>query len=380
MSRGECIAGVSRSRTNLLSRHAAGWLSAVIFLVLGTVASLMIWHGRVSAFDDHLRGSTSMGVVLSEQTARYIQVVDLIVQEVKSRAIALDLKSAGDFERRMGTSAMRDFLRERVRNVRQADAIVVINADGFVVNSSRPGLPQKIDATDRDYYRYFRDHDDQGIFVGALAKGRVTGDPSLYFARRVNGPNGEFLGVILGVVDVRYLSEFYQTATEHVGMSVTLARRDGAMLVRYPNTESAIGAFLPQSSPWHDRVRDGGGNYITPGLLGKVHSLVTVHPLREYPLVVDVLQPEARIYSRWRTETFCICVVTLIVALAFSGLIWVVVRQNRLQRNQNARLRTPRRCYAMARRRFGPTPKCRRTGSGSRTRIFATGITPIFHS
>ena len=78
-------------RAVLGSRLAAASLSALVLISLGAGAGLMIWHSRQSAFDDHLRGSDSMGVVLAEQTGRYVQVVDLIVQEARSKAVALDL-------------------------------------------------------------------------------------------------------------------------------------------------------------------------------------------------------------------------------------------------------------------------------------------------
>src|SRR6202011_6034699 len=101
------------------------------------------------------------------------------------------------------------------------------DADGVLVNWSRPRPPKRLDVSSRDYFIWFRDHDHPEMFIGALAKGRVSGDPSVYFARRVNGPGGKFLGLVLGIVDVKYLSDFYRAATEHLGMSVRLVRRGG---------------------------------------------------------------------------------------------------------------------------------------------------------
>jgi diguanylate cyclase (GGDEF)-like protein len=335
---GKPIAWPGRFRAVLASRSAAASLNALVLIVLGVAACLMIWHGRQSAFDDHERGLDSMGVVLAEQTGRYVQVVDLIVQEVRSKALALDIKTLEEFQRLMGTQAINAFLIERLQNVPQADAVALIGADGIVVNWSRPHLPDRMDVSGRDYFIWFRDHDDRGIFIGELAKGYATGDPNVYFARRVNEPGGRFLGVILGVVNVKYLSDFYQAATEHVGMSVRLARRDGAILIRYPNTAVTYGAKLPAVSPWYRHVSDGGGNYVAPSLVEGVRSLVSVHPLHDYPLVVDILQRESLVFAQWRTEAFYIASIALTVALSFSGLIWVVARQIRLQEEQNSKL------------------------------------------
>ena len=100
-----------------------------LLVALGAAACLMIWHGRLSAFDGHLRGSDSMGVVLAEQTGRYVQIVDLIVQEVRSKAAGLDLRTPEDFQRVMGTPAIQAFLVERVKNVPQANAVALVDAN-----------------------------------------------------------------------------------------------------------------------------------------------------------------------------------------------------------------------------------------------------------
>ena len=329
---------LGRFRVVLGSRPTTALLGALVLVALGAAACLMIWHDHQSALDEHLRGSDSMGVVLAEQTGRYVQIVDLIVQEVRSKAAGPDFATPEDFQRLMGTPAIQAYLVERVRNVPQAGAVAVIGADGIVVNRSRPGLRDRMDVSNRDYFIWCRDHDDPGIFIGALAAGRLTGEPSVYFARRVNGLGGNFLGVIVGVVDVKYLSDFYRAATEHVGMSVRLVRRDGSILIRYPNIANPFGARLPALSPWYGNVAEGGGNYVAASSINGVRNLVSVHPLRDYPLVVDILQRESDVFAKWRTEAFFIASIALIVALSFSRLIWIVRRQIRLQEKQNIKL------------------------------------------
>jgi diguanylate cyclase (GGDEF)-like protein len=332
------MAWLDRFRAVLGSRPAPALLSAMVLLALGAGACVLIWHDRQSAFDDHVRGSDSMGVVLAEQTGRYVQVVDMIVREVRSKAADLDLKTPADFQRLMGTPAIHEFLTERVKTVPQANAVALIGADGIILNWSRPDSVDAMDVSNRDYFSWCRDHDSPEMFIGALAKGRVTGAPSVYFARRVSGPGGRFLGLILGVVDVKYLNEFYRAATEHMGMSVRLERRDGAILIRYPATASQFGATIPAASPWYDHVILGGGNYVATSAIDGASNLISVHPLDDYPLVVDILQRESLVFAKWRTEALYIAIVALTTALSFCGLIRLVLRQTRLQKQQNAKL------------------------------------------
>jgi diguanylate cyclase (GGDEF)-like protein len=329
----------NRLRGLLSSGRSIVMLSAFVTVAIGVTAGLTIWHNRQSALEEHHRNMNSMGIVLAEQTSRYVQVIDLILREVQSRIATLNVVTPADFEHQLGTQEVHSYLAERSKNVPQADHIVLIDANGLVLNGSQAWPIERMVSSGRDFYTYFKEHDDPDLFVGSLSKSRGTSNLSLYFARRVNGPDRRFLGLVLGVVEIKHLIDFYQTAGENAREAVTLLRRDGTMLIRYPNPEAAVGVKLPQKSPWYARVAEGAGNYVTPGTLdGVASSLVSVHPLRDYPLVVDILMDEAEVFAQWKREAVFIVSFALAAALAFSGLFWTLARQFRRQAEQNVKL------------------------------------------
>jgi diguanylate cyclase (GGDEF)-like protein len=325
-------------RVLLRSGRAVALLSTVVVTIIIATAGFTIWHNRQSAVAEHQRSMKSMGVVLAEQTGRYVQVIDLIVLGVKSRIDNLGITTPAEFDRRFETQDVQADLAERVKNVPQADSITLVNANGLILNSSRGWPVRSADVSGRDYYIHFKEHDDPGMFIGSLSKGLVTGKLNVFFARRVSGPDGRFLGLVVGIIDIKYLSEFYHAASENLGEAVTLLRRDGTMLMRYPYPDRAIGVKLTQGSPWYERVAEGGGSYITPGVLDGTRSLVSVHPLHDYPIVVDVLLEEKLVLAEWRVEAAYIGSFALAAALAFAGLFWAQSRQFRHQAEQNAKL------------------------------------------
>jgi hypothetical protein len=152
------------------------------------------------------------------------------------------------------TQRIHGYLAERLVNVPQADAIVLEDADGLVVNWSRDRPVPRAEPSHRDFYEYFKNHNDLDVFVGSPTKNRGTAELSLFIVRRINGPDGSFLGLALAVVDIKNLIDFYQAAGSRSEEAVTLLRRDGTMLIRYPDPESAIGVKLPQRTPWFTRV------------------------------------------------------------------------------------------------------------------------------
>jgi diguanylate cyclase (GGDEF)-like protein/PAS domain S-box-containing protein len=303
-----------------------------------TTAGFIIWQARQSALDEHRRSMDSMGIVLAEQTSRHIQVIDLILQDVQARIAKLNITTPAEFEHRLAAREFHLDLAERIKNVPQADAIVLVDVNGLVVNGSRAWPTIRIDLSDRDYYQHFKDTNDPDLFVGELSRGRGTGELTLFFARRINGPGNVFCGVVVSLMDIKSLGAFYQAAGQHLNQAVTLLRRDGAMLMRFPNPGTAIGVKLPSGSPWYERVAEGGGGYRAVGTLDNAISWVSVHPLLDYPLVVDVVMRETDILDQWYMEACGIATVSLAVALMFAGLFWILARQFRRQTAQNARL------------------------------------------
>ena len=210
------LIGRLRGRLEVLwSARATMLLSVLIVAGIGATAGLLIWHERQSALEEHEHEMNSIGVVLSEQTSRYAQVIDLILRQVQSRIALLNVSTPEDFQQQLAAEEIGSYLAERVTNVPQVDAIVLIDAHGHSLNSSRAWPAPAADATGRDYYNYFKEHDDPGLFVGSVSKSRVSGNLSLFFARRINGRDGKYCGLVLGIVDIKSLSAVYQAAGEH---------------------------------------------------------------------------------------------------------------------------------------------------------------------
>jgi signal transduction histidine kinase len=192
--------------------------------------------------------------------------------------------------------------------------------------------------SDRDYYRNFVGHDDPGIFISAPTFNRVNGTPTVFIARRINGPDHDFLGVAVGAVDLRYLTDFYQAIDLPRGETVTLLRRDGLVLARYPDVTGEVGKQMPAASPWHGLVAGQGGSYRSPGYFGAIPAVVSVHPLREWPLVIDVSMQEPVALAKWRFQAMMIALGALVAASGFTVLFSVIIWQFRRQAEQNATL------------------------------------------
>ena len=123
---------------------------------------------------------------------------------------------------------------------------------------------------------------------------------------------------------------------------MTVLRRDGLVLVRYPPAEQRIGVKLPMDTPWYQLVDQGGGSYTSSGHLGNVASLVSVRPLREFPLVIDVSTSRSAALSAWRQQSLWLLVGAAFIATCVIYLLRVFGRQYSRLAGQNAELETSR--------------------------------------
>src|SRR5439155_24234541 len=93
-------------------------------------------------------------------------------------------------------------------------------------------------------------------------------------------------------------------------------RRDGTIFARYPHAEDIIGQKMPAESPWY-RLTEGGGIYYSNGDDDGITGVVSVHPLADYPLVVDVTIAEDAALANWRRQSTFIAIGALCAVLGF---------------------------------------------------------------
>jgi diguanylate cyclase (GGDEF)-like protein len=303
------------------------------------IAFAVVADMRLRTEEGYRREISDLGIAISEQTLRYVQEIDPNLRELQSQIDALGIRSSEQLNATMGAAEMNAMLRGRLRNMAQVNALIIVDAAGRVVNSSRAYPGPRPDASDRDYFRHFADQDDRNLFISAPTTSRVDGTSTIFVARRLNAPDGTFLGVVAGMLDAAYLNEFYRAISTKPGRSVTLLRADGLILTRYPDPTNETGTWMPKESIWYQLVAAGGGSYRSPGFLGGLPALVSVHPLRSYPLVVDVSVKEDVEMSAWRRQVWLLGLAGVAAVAGFILLFWFITVQFRRQESQNAALR-----------------------------------------
>lgn len=312
-----------------------GAILALLTLVGGGLAIWDLYEREIKEVEGEMR---DLGLVLAAQASGSVEVIDLLLREMQSRGQEAGIRSRDEFRQNLGGEDVLRLLGERLKNLPQVHAVGLFDADGVLVNTSRGTPVARFSFAERDNFRHLRDHADAGMFVSAPGGDRAKGPMAIFFARRINGPDGLFLGLVVASVDVDYLLEFYRTINQARGVSVTLLRRDGLMLARYP-TIAINGQAVPADSPWHARVAAGGGTFRTSGFFSGIRSIVSANPLRDHPLVIDVSVHDEDVLANWRRQAVYTIAATTFLAGAFAALFWMIARQMRRQEAHEDRLR-----------------------------------------
>jgi signal transduction histidine kinase len=315
------------------------WAIGVTLIVVTLLGcGVTIWDLHDQTIEQNRLAVRNIGFVLAEQTSRYVQIVDLVLQEMQSRVVSADVRSPEELARTLGSDAARELLLDRLKNLPQANAFFLLRADGRTLITSRTQVTGNPDFSDRDYYRHFAGQDDPGPFISEPVTSRVVGSWAVYLARRINGPDHGLLGVAVGAIDLQYVNDFFRAIELPAGETVTLLRRDGLVLARYPDPTHDVGNRMSTVSPWYQLVAGQGGTYRSPGFLGTGRAVVSVHPLRGWPLVIDVSMLEPVALAKWRNQATAIAAGGIAVSIGFAVLFGVIGLQFRRNAERNAAL------------------------------------------
>jgi len=313
-------------------RRAAA-CGAALGLFVAVAAGLLIQHLQQRALRSTTHELENLALVLAAQADRSFEAVELLQTGILLRVAATGLDTPTDFRREMTGEAVHQELRDRARSLPQLDAITAIDADGTLINFSRYWPIPAVNVADRDYFQALQADPDLDRYVSAPVANRGTGAWTIFLARKVAAPDGDFLGVILGAVQLAYFEGLYEAVARNPGLSVALFRRDGLLLARYPQSETNIGRSFAQAGIFR-RLDALGGSRATVRSVGQTDGqerLVAAHELASYPLVVTAAVTVEAALADWRQGAVYLLGATILLELVIVAVCLLLRREFRSQ-------------------------------------------------
>ncbi len=305
---------------NIVSRwrpsHFIRIFGLILALSLLVGAGAFIGYRYQGILDDARRDAANFSFALAQEMERSFQTVDMVLG-----AVIEEIRNAGvdrpeDYEPSMHTEAVNRMLRTRMSGVPMLDAITLVRSDGKLINFSRYWPIPDVNIADRDYFSALKDDPTRDRFISEPVKNRGTGTWTIYLARRVSAADGSFIGLVLGAIELRYFEAFYQKIQLGAGSLISLYRRDGMVLVRYPNAPDAIGQSVA-NSPIFQRLKSADRAVVENiGTVDQVDRIRAATVVKEFPLVLSVAHARETVLAPWRQMAIAVGSVTGVAAIA----------------------------------------------------------------
>jgi diguanylate cyclase (GGDEF)-like protein/PAS domain S-box-containing protein len=279
--------------------HRLIWvIVGLIALAMGAIGATA-WGLRSDQIAAGFRETDRTAALLADQTNRAVAAIDATLKDVQARLDSLDIATPEDFSRLAYTPEMFAFLTDELHKLPHATVITLEGSNGDLVNSTRQWPRAAVNFGDVDDFQHFRTVDDKEMYVTAPVTSRLGRTLTVYFSKRINAKNGAFAGLYSIGVAIESFANIYESVGSVSGQAFLLARRDGTVIWRYPDPNPRTGERLPPESAFHEAVRAGAGHFRAPGFFEGDVRLVSVQPLHNYPLVVNVAVSESSVLASW---------------------------------------------------------------------------------
>lgn len=168
-------------------------------------------------------------------------------------------------------------------------------------------------AAEREFLKAHRDGRDAGFFVGPVITSKLhPGQLRFTLSRRLEGPRGEFLGVVVAFVDAGRLAQDYARQMDAQAISVTLMRIDGMVLSRTPFVQDQVGMVLPSFARYNGDP-PSRSSFVLKSQIDQVTRLIAQRRFDGMPLLIAVTELQDVALKRW------------IAALPLALGIWALV-------------------------------------------------------
>jgi diguanylate cyclase (GGDEF)-like protein len=321
-------------------RNPLNWLIVVGVLLIASLVvgtAITVSNFRERALNNSERELENTVLLLARHFDRQFHDFEAVQRDVVRRIERSGVASPEEFRRQVSTERFHANLRGLADGLSDVAGIHVFDANGQLINSSQSWPVAAVNIADQSYFRDFAT-DDRSPRV-RLAPVNGTAGWTTVIARKVVGPNGQFLGVVSRDMSPANLESFFESVALGPGSAISMLHRDGTMLARYPHIEAMIGRNFRKAPVQQILAR---ADYGTTRLISPVDGedrLAAARALSEFPLSIIATTTVATALADWRAQTRSLVVAAGLVALVIALTLSLIVRKlSRQHQNSERRL------------------------------------------
>ncbi len=250
-------------------------------------ATIIAGNFRERALNSSARELDNTVMLLARHFDQQLTDFRAIQEDLAAYVNSSGIKTSEQYSRRMSSPDIHLMLKTKLAALSYVGAVNVFDSDGALINSSRAWPVPPVSVADRAYFRTFKSDPNSPTLLVEPVHSRVTGNWTTVLARKLTGPNGEFMGTITRGIEPANFARFFQSVALGQDATIAMHHRDGTLLARHPHVEEMMGQNF-KTGPAHQRAlfdKEHGSARLASPTDGR-DRLVASRSLAGFPIVI----------------------------------------------------------------------------------------------
>ena len=293
-------------------------------IAIGTV--VMVDNFRERALRSNERELENTVQLITRHYDQQLEDFTIVLRNIAAHVSASGLSSEM-LGGQLATLEWHEELRTKVSGYSAAAAINVFDANGTLINSSEVWPVPDTNVSDRAYFKALKSGDGSTPIQIELVRGRISGSWATIVAHRLGGPKGEFAGVITRAIMPATFEKYFASVVLREGAAISMYRRDGILLARYPHVEHMIGSNIRSSNTFAYMSLSNGGTVRVTSPIDGQERLASINALQHFPISIVASMTVDAALADWRAQTRFLVVVATLSAAIIAAMLFLFVRK-----------------------------------------------------
>jgi diguanylate cyclase (GGDEF)-like protein/PAS domain S-box-containing protein len=305
----------------------------VIAIFVGTI--MMVDEFRDRAIHNAERELQNTVTLLTRHFDQQFEDSETVASELIAQMQTFGASTPEAFRQQMSTVDARRMLLSKVSALSYIGDLAIFDADGRLLNWSRPDPISDISIAQRAYFRTFKSDSKADPIAVEAVRSYIDGSWTTIIAHRLNAPDGTLLGVMSRRIDPVNYEMFFASLALGEGSAIAMFHTDGTMLARFPHIDGLIGKKLPQA-PLLQRILAIGGKQtlqMESPIDGQAR-LGAGSALSHFPIVMIATTTKASALADWREQTRFLLMAAALAATVIACILFLIIRQMNAQNRE----------------------------------------------
>jgi diguanylate cyclase (GGDEF)-like protein len=314
-----------------LSDNPIRWLIVGGVLLIAAIAigtTIMAGNFRERALDNSKRELENTVLLLSRHFDQQLEDFGAVQNDLLAYMRSSGIDTVDRYKRRMSSADIHLMLKSKLSALSYVGGINIFDADGLLINSSSIWPVPPVSVADRAYFKAFKNDPGSPDMIVEPVHSRITGAWTTVIARKMTGPNGEFLGVIGRGIEPANFEQFFASLALGDDAAISMFHRDGTLLARYPHADRMIGQNFGDGPFFQDTLLKA--NHATLRIVSPVDGqdrLGSARLLNNFPIVVIATTTVSAALADWRDQIRFLVAVAGLFVLVITVMLFLVVRK-----------------------------------------------------